>query len=194
MRDSEVSFVVGDGALRFALDHGFERVDNERLLVGCELRDYREFLRTGRLKTRRHYSGADTVGACALDREGHVACATSTGGTPRKLPGRVGDSPLVGSGGYADDEVGAASATGWGEKIMSVVLAKSSLDLMGSRGSPKTACKSGIRVLADRVEGYGGLIMVSARNGMVGCHHNSPRMAFAYKEGPSGKERSAIRV
>lgn len=194
MRDSEVSFMVGEGALRFALAHGFESVENERLLVGRELTDYRQFLKTGRLKTRRHYSGTDTVGACALDREGHVACATSTGGTPRKPPGRVGDSPLVGSGAYADDDVGAASATGWGERIMSVVLAKSALDIMRERKSPMTACEAGIRVMAERVGGYGGLVMVSARNGKVGYHHNSPRMAFAYREGPSGREHAAIRV
>lgn len=193
MEDNEVSFLVGEGALTFALAHGFKEVDNEQLLVGSELKDYREFLRTGRLKTRRHYSGSemDTVGACAVDRDGHVACATSTGGTPRKPPGRVGDSPIIGSGAYADDLVGAASATGWGERIMSVVLAKSALDSLETAKDPMTACKIGIQMLAERVEGYGGIIMVS-RDGRVGYHHNSPRMAFAFREGVSGKDRVGI--
>jgi L-asparaginase / beta-aspartyl-peptidase len=195
MDDPEVSLIVGNGALAFALAHGFERVENEKLLVGRELRDYKEFLRTGRLKTRRHYSGMerDTVGACALDRDGHVACATSTGGTPRKPAGRVGDSPIVGSGAYADDRVGAASATGWGERIMSVVLAKSALDLLREADGPMVACRLGIQTLKERVDGYGGLVMVS-RDGRVGYHHNSPRMAFAFHEGPSGKEHCGIRA
>jgi beta-aspartyl-peptidase (threonine type) len=195
MDDPEVSLIVGNGALAFALAHGFERVENEKLLVGSELRDYKEFLRTGKLKTRRHYSGMerDTVGACALDRDGHVACATSTGGTPRKPAGRVGDSPIVGSGAYADDRVGAASATGWGERIMSVVLAKSALDLLREAGEPMVACRLGIQTLKERVDGYGGLVMVS-RDGRVGYHHNSPRMAFAFHEGHSGKEHCGIRA
>jgi len=195
MEDSEVSFIVGEGALAYAVAHRFEKVGNEELLVGSELEDYREFLRTGRLKTRRHYSGIemDTVGACAVDQEGHVACATSTGGTPRKIPGRVGDSPLVGSGAYADDLVGAASATGWGERIISVVLAKSALTLLESAKNPMTACILGIQMLAERVEGYGGLIMVS-KDGRVGYHHNSPRMAFAFIEGISGKEHAGIKA
>lgn len=195
LEDNEVSFLVGEGALAFALAHGFEEVGNEQLLVGSELEDYREFLRTGKLKTRRHYSGTemDTVGACAVDREGHVACATSTGGTPRKLPGRVGDSPVVGSGAYADDMVGAASATGWGERIISVVLAKSALDRLEPTKDPMAACRNGIQMLAERVDGYGGLIMVS-RDGRVGYHHNSPRMAFAFREGMSGKDHAGIKA
>jgi len=195
LEDGEVSFVVGEGALTFALAHGFEEVGNEQLLVGDELEDYREFRRTGKLKTRRHYSGmeADTVGACAVDREGHAACATSTGGTPRKLPGRVGDSPIVGSGAYADDRLGAASSTGWGEKIISVVLAKSALDSMGRTKDPTEACRIGIQILEERAAGYGGIIMVSS-DGRVGYHHNSPRMAFAFAEGVSGKSRAGIRA
>src|SRR5205085_2696788 len=66
----------------------------------------------------------DTVGAVALDQRGHLAAATSTGGTANKLPGRVGDSPLIGCGLYADDQSGGGSTTGWGESIIKVLLAK----------------------------------------------------------------------
>src|SRR6185503_5833435 len=72
-----------------------------------------------------HYG---TVGAVALDRRGRVGAATSTGGTQHKAPGRVGDSPIVGAGTYADDRAGAVSCTGWGEGILRVVLAKSAVD------------------------------------------------------------------
>ena len=70
------------------------------------------------------------MGCAALDELGHVACATSTGGITAKLPGRVGDSPLIGSGGYADDLSGAVSTTGHGEAIAKVCLSKSILDKM----------------------------------------------------------------
>jgi beta-aspartyl-peptidase (threonine type) len=195
MEKTEFSMLAGEGALEFALSHGFKRVSNEDLLVGAQLDDYMEFKKTGRLRTRRHYAGeeSDTVGACALDKDGHVASATSTGGTPRKLPGRVGDSPIVGCGAYADDELGAASATGWGEKIMSVVLSKSAIDLLRQGKDAEEACKISIGQLKTRVGGHGGLIIVS-RDGRVGCFHNSPRMAFAYIEGPTGRSLAGIRL
>src|SRR5205814_2044441 len=62
----------------------------------------------------------DTVGCVALDRAGRLAAGTSTGGTANKLPGRVGDSPLIGAGLYADNQTGGCSTTGWGESIMKV--------------------------------------------------------------------------
>lgn len=194
MDTTQFSMLAGEGARTFAHANGFEECSEEDLLVGAELEDYREFLRTGTLRTRQEFSGApkDTVGACALDSQGHVACATSTGGTRRKLAGRVGDSPIVGAGGYADDSVGAASSTGWGEKIMAVVLAKTALDILKDGEDAFGACEGGIEILARRVDGLGGLIMVD-RAGRVGYHHNTPRMAFAFYEGRSGRENAAIR-
>jgi beta-aspartyl-peptidase (threonine type) len=175
------SLLTGDGALRFALRSGFKECTEEDLLVGRELEDYREFLRTGVLRTKEEFAGEsrDTVGACAMDREGHLACATSTGGISRKLPGRVGDSPLIGSGAYADDNAGAASATGWGEKIMAIVLSKTAVDFLSVEGEPNAACRKAIAIMSERVDGYGGLIMID-KSGRVGYHHNTPKMAFAF--------------
>ena len=191
---TEYSLLVGDGALAYADEQGFARCSVEDLLVGRELEDYRDFLRTGIMRTREHFAGqADTVGACAIDDQGHVACATSTGGIPRKHPGRVGDSPIVGSGGYADDCVGASSATGWGEQIMSVVLSKTALDLREAAMNPNEACRAAIALLEERVAGLGGVIMVDPE-GRVGTYHNTPRMAFAYIEGRSGRREAAISV
>lgn len=194
MDTTRFSMIAGDGALRFALANGFEECSEEDLLVGRELEDYRTFLRTGVLRTREEFSGEshDTVGACALDTAGHVACATSTGGTRRKIAGRVGDSPIVGAGGYADDRTGAASSTGWGEKIMAVVLAKTALDMLRDGKDSFGACEGAVNILAERVDGLGGLIIVD-RTGKVGYHHNTPRMAFAFFEGRSGEERAAVR-
>jgi len=194
MEHTQFSMLAGDGALKFALAHGFTECSEEDLLVGRELEDYRTFLRTGTLRTRELFCGQprDTVGACAMDKDGHLACATSTGGTRRKIAGRVGDAPIVGAGAYADDNMGAASSTGWGEKIMAVLMAKTAVDLLGGGEDVFAACEGGIDTLARRVDGFGGIIMVDKR-GAVGYHHNTPRMAFAYFEGPTGKHGAAIR-
>ncbi len=194
MERTHFSMLAGDGALRFALANGFVECTEEDLLVGRELEDYREYLRTGVLRTREEFAGAphDTVGACAIDKDGHLACATSTGGTRRKMAGRVGDSPIVGAGAYADDTLGAASSTGWGEKIMAVLLAKTAVDMLGGDPGVYAACEESIGILQKRVDGLGGVIMVD-RTGSVGFHHNTPRMAYAFSEGPTGEERAGIR-
>jgi beta-aspartyl-peptidase (threonine type) len=191
MDDTEFSMVAGDGALRFALSKGFKKCSDEDLLVGRELEDYHEFLRTGVLRTEETFAGQgrDTVGACAIDRNGHLACATSTGGIPRKIAGRVGDSPLIGSGGYADDRLGAACATGWGEKILAVVLSKSAVDHL-ENGQPDEASRKAIKMLEERVSGYGGLIMIDSK-GKIGYAFNTPRMAYAFVDG-EGNRRSAV--
>jgi beta-aspartyl-peptidase (threonine type) len=122
----------------------------------------------------------DTVGAVALDRAGHLAAGTSTGGTANKLPGRVGDSPLIGAGLYADDQTGGCSSTGWGESIIKVLLAKTATDLIGAGHDPMDAARGAIDVLARRVGGLGGCILLDGR-GRVGFAFNTPRMAYAYR-------------
>jgi beta-aspartyl-peptidase (threonine type) len=194
MEDTPHSLLAGAGALEFAIAAGFEECSEEDLLVGRELEDYHEFLRTGTLRTRELFSGpSDTVGACAVDSDGHTAAATSTGGIPRKMSGRVGDSPLIGSGAYADDTVGAVSATGWGEKIMAVVLSKTAIDAMRERDDPSEACATALSVLKDRVDGLGGLISVDHK-GNVGLKHNTPKMAYAYIAGSHERRKSGVSV
>jgi beta-aspartyl-peptidase (threonine type) len=181
MENTPYAFLAGAGALKFAVDNGFEECAEEDLLVGRELEDYREFIRTGVLRTKEVFAGErhDTVGACALDKAGRLAAATSTGGIPRKLAGRVGDSPLIGCGAYADDKCGAASATGWGEQIMAVVLSKTALDVLKECGDPLKASRRAINILSTRVNGYGGIIMVS-KDGRTGLCHNTPKMAYSF--------------
>jgi beta-aspartyl-peptidase (threonine type) len=127
----------------------------------------------------------DTVGCVALDREGRLAAGTSTGGTANKLPGRVGDSPLIGAGLYADNQTGGCSTTGWGESIMKVLLAKTATDLIGAGLDPMMAAAQAIEVLARRVGGLGGCILLDGA-GRVGLAFNTPRMAHAYRmeDGP----------
>src|SRR4051812_35776244 len=127
----------------------------------------------------------DTVGCVALDRAGRLAAGTSTGGTANKLPGRVGDSPLIGAGLYADNQTGGCSTTGWGESIMKVLLAKTATDLIGAGHDPMTAARQAIDILARRVGGLGGCILLDSA-GQIGFAFNTPRMAYAYRadDGP----------
>lgn len=123
----------------------------------------------------------ETVGAVALDKHGNVAAATSTGGMTLKLPGRIGDSPLIGCGNYADNETGACSATGIGEIAIRLVLAKTVCDYMRSMDAQvavEEAIKLINRRIADQVN-LMGLIAVD-RRGNIGAAHNSPNMCWAY--------------
>jgi beta-aspartyl-peptidase (threonine type) len=120
------------------------------------------------------------VGAVAFDGA-HVAAATSTGGTPGKLPGRVGDSPLIGCGTYAFDGAGAVSCTGLGEAIIRALLGKSAVDLLARDVHPTAAARQIIPQLV-QFGGEGGLILVDAR-GRLGLAFNTDRMAHAWVDG-----------
>jgi beta-aspartyl-peptidase (threonine type) len=129
-------------------------------------------------------TGHDTVGCVCVDKDGHVASGTSTGGITAKMPGRVGDSALVGAGGYADDACGAASTTGHGESIMRVLLAKRAVDGTTTAPSAAMAAAHAVAHMRDRVSGYGGVIVVTPR-GDVGVAHSTSRMACAWGNAPA---------
>jgi beta-aspartyl-peptidase (threonine type) len=183
MERTEHCLLVAEGAERFARDIGFPLVSNEELLVGPEVVRWKatkdqEGFSSKRLFEREEDARLGTVGAVALDDGGHIAAATSTGGTPNKMPGRVGDSPLVGSGCYADDGSGGASATGWGESIMKVCLARRVCERIEAGDDAKTASDSAVGYLARRVSGLGGVITID-REGRMAFAYNTPRMAVA---------------
>ena len=190
--------LVGEGAMQFARECGMEEVDPRELLTDRELDFYEKIKNDETFSPLNAFSGfgpgetpSDTVGAVALDADGNLACATSTGGTPRKHPGRVGDSPIIGSGGYADNELGAASSTGYGESILRVMLCKTACDFLRT-GTPMDAATRSMDVLLKRGEGYGGVIMISPDGG-YGFAHNTPRMAFAYAD-DAGETRARIKT
>lgn len=178
MTDTAHTFLVGPGAGAFADQIGFPRCTVAELVVNSE-DEYADI--DGPL--------GDTVGAVALDRSGDLAMATSTGGTRQKMPGRVGDSPLVGSGGYADNESAAVSATGQGESIMKVVLSKRVCDLVSGGLAVQAACEAAIRLLEERVGGECGLIAIDAQ-GQVGVARNTRAMPYAFVVGMEGGVRN----
>jgi beta-aspartyl-peptidase (threonine type) len=124
----------------------------------------------------------ETVGAVALDNDGNVAAATSTGGFPLKLPGRIGDSPSIGCGTYADNETGACSATGVGEIAIRLVLAKTVCNYIENGKTAQEATELAIRLVNKRITAtYNsmGLIAVDVHGG-IGAAHNSPNLCWAY--------------
>jgi beta-aspartyl-peptidase (threonine type) len=122
----------------------------------------------------------DTVGAVALDAYGNLAAGTSTGGMAFKPVGRVGDSSIIGSGGYADNESAAVSFTGEGESIMRLVLGKWAVDRVGDGMLPQEAADAAIERLQRRLTARGGLILLDIQ-GRVGVAFNTPRMAWAVR-------------
>ena len=155
--DGRHVLLAGDGALQFARSIGFPECDPATLITEPH---------------RRRFAAAPsdlkgTVGAVALDAHGTVAAATSTGGLTGKLPGRVGDSPLIGCGTYADNTLGAVSCTGAGEAIIRTVLARRALDLLAQSNDPDYAAHVAVDILTEKGRGDGGLIIVDPR-GRIG--------------------------
>jgi L-asparaginase / beta-aspartyl-peptidase len=192
LSESPHVYFVGEGAEKFAAEHNVPLCKNEDLIIPREVERLREYQQeTARAGSTERSSlvgkelfapeiSHDTVGAVALDREGNIAAATSTGGTLNKAPGRLGDSSLIGCGCYADNLSAAASTTGWGEPIMKLVLAKWTADRVAAGNLPEWAAKEAINYLNQRVNGHGGIIVLNCE-GHFGIAHNTPRMAWAYR-------------
>jgi beta-aspartyl-peptidase (threonine type) len=212
LSESPHVYFVAEGAERFAAEHGVELCRNEDLIIPREVERLRAYqatiptlaakdaARMGHPMGSEMFEGAhdptishDTVGAVALDRDGRIAAATSTGGTLNKAPGRLGDSSLIGCGCYANNESAAVSTTGWGEPIMKLVLAKWTADRIQAGNMPEWSAQEAMNYLKQRLNGHGGIIVLDPQ-GHIGIAHNTPRMAWAYqtmKKQEAGVERSA---
>jgi len=179
---SEHTFLIGRGAEEFAREHNIALIDNTLLRTPEQIAIWEQYRAQPPVREGAHYvpvQGFGTVGCVAVDRDGNIAAGTSTGGTRFKRPGRVGDSPLIGAGVYADNTRGGASSTGWGETITRVVLAKHAVDVLASGCEPRAAARLAIEYLARRVGGTGGIILADL-HGRIGFAFNTPRMARAY--------------
>src|SRR5438270_2935222 len=190
LSESPHVYFVAEGAERFAREHGIPLCKNEDLIIPREVERLLEFQSHSAEHEKDLFAPTishDTVGAVALDRDGNIAAATSTGGTLNKAPGRLGDSSLIGCGCYADNASAAASTTGWGDPIMKLVLAKWPADRVSAANRPEWVAPEAMNYLQARVQGHGGIIILDAR-GRFGIAHNTPRMAWAFK---TSKEEAA---
>jgi len=173
-------FLAGPGATEFAADNGFSIRPNEDFITPYQEHWY-NLLQTQKAE---HRVAKGTVGAVALDINGNIASATSTGGLTLKMSGRVGDSPMIGAGNYCENGLGGASSTGWGEQMIKVALCHSAIEAIRYQSvSAQEACEIAIARLAKLERGFGGIIMLDAK-GRIGAFTNEqflPR-AFAFGE------------
>ncbi|RVE44097.1 hypothetical protein evm_011263 [Chilo suppressalis] len=148
LTDSPHSLLGGEGAKRFALEKGFPTVPPDSLVSENARNALNSFLKHGEFgKTEIgaiDEGGVGTVGAVAVDSNGHIAVATSTGGMSGKAVGRIGDTPQIGSGTYADDNIGGVSTTGHGESILKYCLAHTIVKLMERGIDASTATKDAV--------------------------------------------------
>lgn len=176
MEKTEHVFVIGEGANLIAKENGFEEISEEELITESALNEWKQFKFRGAVNT---LYNVDTVGAVALDSFGNIVAATSTGGITGKKIGRVGDSPIIGAGAYADSKIGGASATGHGESILKVMLSRNAIENLKQGLSPSEAAKLSLKDMKNRVDGHGGLILLD-KLGNIGFHFTTEKMVWAY--------------
>ncbi len=195
MEHSEHVMLLGDGALAIARQAGLDFADRDYFFTEARWQALQDTL-------RQRAAGVDdgdparkhgTVGAVARDRSGHLAAATSTGGMTAKAPGRVGDSPIIGAGTFADDATCAVSCTGHGELFIRWTAAAEIAARMRHRGETLAAAADHV-VMRDllAVGGSGGLVAVAA-DGTVALPFNSAGM-YRGVIGADGIARTAIHM
>ncbi|XP_051503499.1 isoaspartyl peptidase/L-asparaginase [Myxocyprinus asiaticus] len=170
--------LTAEGASKFARDMGVPEVTEESLITDYAKMCWKKNLEPGANPVESQMGKMGTVGAVAVDKEGNIACATSTGGMINKMEGRVGDTPCIGCGGYADNKIGAVSPTGHGEAIMKVTLCRLILFHMEQGKSPQEASDLALAYMKERVEGLGGVVVVDPK-GTWAARFNSLQMAWA---------------
>ena len=195
MEKSKHNILVGTGAEEFADKMGIERADMERLILPAARKLYEENLK--KLEAEQEIVGHDTIGLIARDKNGTIVSATSTSGASMKTPGRVGDSPIIGSGFYAMSSAGAAVATGLGEDIMRTCCSFQTVMLMQAGLSPQEAVEKVVLSATEAILKGGhkpdciALVCMNAE-GEVGasCNHQG----FTYTCVQEGKEPQVVDV
>ncbi|MDQ3118691.1 MAG: isoaspartyl peptidase/L-asparaginase family protein [Verrucomicrobiota bacterium] len=169
--ETETVLLSGEGARRFAVETKAELCRPEEMIHEEQVLEWR---------ANKEKRGSDTVGCVALDSVGNFAAGTSTGGLMHKPKGRIGDSPLIGLGLYADNAAGGCALTGDGESIMRLALGHRIITSMLHGADAEHAADEAIAVMARRVGGEAGCIVLD-RQGRVGFAHNSVHLAHAYR-------------
>ncbi len=178
--DKVNNFLVDTGAEKYASINGFNRKNMLTSRAKIHYKNKLEELKESQIKP---YDGHDTVGMVCLDVYGKICSATSTSGLFMKHPGRLGDSPIVGSGFYADSSIGGACATGLGEDIMKGCASYEIVRLMGDGKNPQEACETVVynlnKKLSERRGNCGDISVVAMdKNGEWGCATNIDGFSF----------------
>lgn len=180
--------LVGEGAQQFAVNNGFE-LDNYKNPEAVKA--WKEWLVKSEYKPVINIENHDTIGILAMDAQGDISGACTTSGLAFKMRGRVGDSPIIGSGLYVDNEVGAATATGLGETILRSCSSFLIVELMRQGMSPQAACEEAIQRLVKintpgilKVEDYQACFLACNAAGEIGAYSVHPGFTYAiWKEG-----------
>lgn len=175
MEETDHVLLVGSMATTFAKHFQLER---QRAPVSTRRLAYSTMLKRKWSTGNRH----GTVGAVAVDRFGTVAAGASTGGISLMLPGRVGDTPLIGCGVYADNHSGAVSMTGIGEGIIRIAVAKEICDRLANGEAPKAAARQVLKKLVARIHGAAGTLVLTP-DGRFAIRHSTPHMIAGYWSG-----------
>jgi len=141
MEKTQHVMLVGDGAREFALDYEYEKIKTPLKEVKKDWKEWKKENKDVFKKPEINHENHDTIGLLALDEHGNLSGACTTSGWAYKMPGRVGDSPIIGAGLFVDNEVGAACATGMGEAIIRIAGSHTVVELMRQGKSPEEACK-----------------------------------------------------
>ncbi|GAA6107472.1 isoaspartyl peptidase/L-asparaginase isoform X1 [Tachysurus ichikawai] len=170
--------LTAEGASQFAKAMKIPEVTEESLITDYARKRWKDNLSSDSNPVLCQMGKMGTVGAVAVDVQGNLACATSTGGLINKFEGRVGDTPCVGCGGYADNKIGAVSPTGHGEAIMKVTLSRLILFHMEQGKSHEEASDLALAYMYERVNGLGGVVVVDPK-GTWAARFNTQQMSWA---------------
>jgi len=183
MEKSPHAILSGEGAQKFALKQGFKK---ENLLTDLSEKEYQEWKIKAQYKTEINIEKHDTIGLLAIDSNQNISGGCSTSGMAYKLPGRVGDSPIIGSGLFVDNEIGAATATGLGEEILKIVGAFLIVELMRNGKTPQQACEEAVMRVAKKPNAKEIQVAFIAVNkaGDIGAYSLQPGFVYAlYQNG-----------
>ena len=169
--------LVGEGALKFALDHGFKKEKIDRTPESDKA--WKEWLKKAEYKPVVNFENHDTIGMIALDVNGNLSGACTTSGMSYKLHGRVGDSPIIGAGLYVDNEVGAATATGVGEEVIRICGTHLVVELMRQGRSPENACKEAVERIVKKQPDKSKDLQV----GFIALNKNGEHGAYCLQKG-----------
>ena len=188
MEDTPHVMMVGNGAFEFAIEKGFEKKNlltpeaEETWLKWKESED----LKKPEINSENH----DTIGLLAMDKDGNLSGACTTSGWAYKLPGRVGDSPIIGAGLFVDNEIGAACATGMGEAVIRIAGSHTVVELMRYGHSPEEACKLAVERIQKKHKDITGLqvgFIAMNKNGEVGGYSVYAGFNYALKDNANDK-------
>lgn len=188
MERTQHVMLVGEGARQFALDYGFNKIKTPIPEVKKDWQAWKKENKEAFEKPEINHENHDTIGMLALDANGNLSGACTTSGWAYKLPGRVGDSPIIGAGLFVDNEVGAACATGLGEAVIRIAGSHTVVELMRQGKSPEQACKEAVERIIAKHKDLTGLqvgFLALDRNGNYGGYsvYNGFNFALTTNEG-----------